>query len=76
MRCPCIDCPDKGCGEKHDSCEEYRAWKNDHDETSQWLRDQVPILSEAALKGHHTKLKRGKSRKWNVKTRNGGDGRW
>jgi hypothetical protein len=24
---PCRDCPEKGCGEKHDSCEEYQEWK-------------------------------------------------
>lgn len=25
-RSPCADCPEKGCGSKHDSCEPYQAW--------------------------------------------------
>ena len=30
MKCPCIECPERGCGEKHDTCEqfaEYKEWK-------------------------------------------------
>ena len=76
MRCPCVDCPDKGCGEKHDTCEGYQAWKAEHNAATQWARDQVPAMSNAAKKGHERKLKNSKSRKWNVKTRNGGDGKW
>jgi hypothetical protein len=24
---PCRDCPEKGCGEKHDTCKSYQEWK-------------------------------------------------
>ena len=23
---PCKDCPEKGCGSKHDTCERYQEW--------------------------------------------------
>ena len=23
---PCITCPDKGCGSRHDTCEKYKEW--------------------------------------------------
>lgn len=26
-RAPCLDCPDKGCGPKHDTCEKYQEFK-------------------------------------------------
>lgn len=27
LRAPCVDCPDKGCGPKHDTCEKYLEFK-------------------------------------------------
>lgn len=34
MKCPCIECPEQGCGLKHDTCKEYldftQAIKNEH----------------------------------------------
>lgn len=34
MKCPCIDCPEQGCGLKHDTCKEYLDFtqeiKNEH----------------------------------------------
>lgn len=30
MICPCKNCPDKGCGTKHDSCELYKLWIKKH----------------------------------------------
>ena len=26
---PCRDCPEKGCGKKHDTCEAYQKWAQD-----------------------------------------------
>lgn len=26
MRAPCMDCPERGCGAKHDTCERYQAF--------------------------------------------------
>ena len=26
MKCPCKECPDKGCGSYHDQCEKYQEW--------------------------------------------------
>ena len=31
MVCPCISCEQKGCGEKHSTCEGYLAWKAERD---------------------------------------------
>ena len=28
MICPCKNCVSKGCGEAHDACEKYKAWKH------------------------------------------------
>lgn len=25
--CPCKECPEKGCGAKHDTCEQYTEWQ-------------------------------------------------
>ena len=27
LRAPCIDCPEKGCGSKHDTCAKYQDFK-------------------------------------------------
>lgn len=27
MKCPCIDCDNKGCGSFHDKCEEFQKYK-------------------------------------------------
>lgn len=26
MNCPCKNCPERGCGEKHDTCEPFIRW--------------------------------------------------
>lgn len=75
MICPCKDCPDRGCGERHDSCEPFRIWKKERDETNRWLKAHTePPISEAGIKGKNERLRRGKSRKWNLKNQyNRGD---
>lgn len=30
--CPCMHCPDKGCGAYHNECEKYQNWKKKLDE--------------------------------------------
>ena len=66
MKCPCKDCFNRTitC---HGVCRRYQDWKKEHDDVNKWLRDQQPITSEAGLKGRNERLKRGKSRKWNLK---------
>lgn len=27
---PCKDCPEKGCGPKHDTCQLYQQWKKEN----------------------------------------------
>ena len=39
----------------------------ERDNVNQWLRDQMPVTSEHGLKEHNERLRRGKSRKWNLK---------
>lgn len=67
MKCPCKGCDNAGCGAYHMECEAYIAWKAELDETKQWLREKMPVTSEAGLKGRNERLKHGKSRKWNLK---------
>ena len=66
MKCPC-----KGCADRtvtcHGVCRRYQEWKKELDETNKWLREQLPATSDAGLKGQRERLKRGKSRKWNLK---------
>ena len=31
-RSPCSDCPEKGCGAKHDTCEKYQDWNRKRQE--------------------------------------------
>ena len=66
MKCPC-----KGCTERtvtcHGVCRRYQEWKMERDNVNQWLRDQMPVTSEHGLKEHNERLRRGKSRKWNLK---------
>ena len=60
---PCANCPDKGCGSRHDTCEKYKEWI--------WQRNKV-------LKKHNEeveattfqieRIQRFKSSKWNEKT--------
>lgn len=75
MICPCMDCADRheAC---HDSCDGYKAWKAEDAATKAWLREQVPTVPESALQDHYKRLRRGKTKKWNVKTKHGGEGRW
>ena len=39
--CPCKDCPDKGCGVRHDTCEAFLAW-----------REKVDARNEAERRHH------------------------
>ena len=75
MKCPC-----KGCTERrltcHGFCERYQTWKKELDETNEWLRNQKSPRADAVAKGWYQKIKTGKSQKWNLKTRHGGDGKW
>lgn len=67
MKCPCKGCERAGCGAYHEECEPYKAWKAEREDVNKWLRDSMPPTSEAGLKGQRERLKRGKSRKWNIK---------
>ena len=63
MDCPCKGCEKAGCGSYHDQCEPYQEWKKNRDKTNQWLSNQLPIISENAVKGMHRKI-RSKARGW------------
>ena len=66
MKCPCKGCTDRTivC---HSLCRRYTEWKEERENVNKWLRDSMPPTSEAGLKGRNERLKRGKSRKWNLK---------
>ena len=56
MICPCKDCTRKGCGDEHDACEKYQAWKTENDKKKKWIRDQMPAVNERAIKGQNKKI--------------------
>ena len=64
-------CPCKGCADRtvtcHGVCRRYQEWKEENNKKNAWLRDQQSVTSEYGLKKHNERLKRGKSRKWNLK---------
>ena len=72
--------PCKGCTDRtitcHVVCTRYQEWKKELEETKQWLNDQKPVTTIHNVHERNRQMKKKKSRKWNVKTRNGGDGRW
>ena len=77
MICPCKGCERSGCGEYHTHCQKYKDWKKENDDKKKWLHEQRQEPTEGAIKGQRKRIKDGTSRrKWNVKTSNGGDGRW
>ena len=67
MICPCKGCERQGCGDFHAECEAYRAWKEERQKTKEWLAGMKPVTSERGVKARNERLKRGKSRKWNLK---------
>lgn len=72
MNCPCKGCTDRTitC---HAVCPRYGAWKENHDAANQWLRDQLPVISDDAKK-RQRKLIRSTARGWKgSKHRNGRD---
>lgn len=42
---PCKDCPERGCGKKHDTCEAFLEWKADREQEKQQLSNQRKIQS-------------------------------
>ena len=76
MKNPCHECTDRTitC---HGVCRRYEEWKKENEKKKKWLNEQKHEPSDGCLKGQRQRIKDGRSRrKWNVKTRNGGDGRW
>lgn len=67
MICPCKVCERKGCGDYHAECEAYRAWKEENRKKKAWLDGMKPVTSEQGVKARNERLRRGKSRKWNLK---------
>ena len=53
-------CPCKGCADRtvtcHGVCRSYQEWKKEHEEKKQWLRDQMPVANERAIKGQNKKI--------------------
>lgn len=51
--CPCRHCPDKGCGPRHDTCEQYIEWRkriDERNEAERTLRQSSDVMSEAKKK--------------------------
>ena len=62
MRCPCKECNNRtiSC---HGVCEEYKAWKKDHEDRTRWLREQRPPINDQGRKGKIRKMVE-KARGW------------
>ena len=51
MICPCKDCKDRGCGAKHETCEQYAKWKAEDAAVKKWLNDRITLpVSEAVIR--------------------------
>ena len=42
---PCTECPEKGCGSKHDSCESYQAWVKEKEEIMNREREEKASIT-------------------------------
>lgn len=53
-------CPCKGCADRtvtcHGVCRRYQEWKKEDAEVKKWLRDQIPMINENALRGQRKKI--------------------
>ena len=58
-RSPCMrDCPDR-TATCHGGCEKYKAWKKEHDEAMEWLKEKNTVItSERAKRAYHEKIMR------------------
>jgi hypothetical protein len=41
---PCKDCPESGCGSKHDTCERYQEWDRERKAYLQWKMGEFEII--------------------------------
>lgn len=41
--CPCRTCPEKGCGDKHETCEPYKEW------AEEWRRQKKDVKSHQMI---------------------------
>jgi len=41
---PCKDCPEAGCGSKHDTCEKYREWDRERKDFLKWKMSECEII--------------------------------
>lgn len=47
-KCPCRECPEKGCGAKHNTCEKYKAWRSALDDINkERQKDYMNNMSDA-----------------------------
>lgn len=60
---PCANCPDKGCGSRHDTCEKYQAWDR---ERKEMLKKRKKEMESNTFKIE--RIQKFKSSKWNEKT--------
>jgi hypothetical protein len=60
---PCKDCPEKGCGSKHDSCQKYQEWDKERKDFLQQKSVECEIVGgtfdciKAFRKAHRRKTK-------------------
>lgn len=53
MIAPCKDCPERGCGAKHDTCEAYQAFVKSCAEAREQRRREVEAVSN-----HYDRIRR------------------
>ena len=60
---PCITCPDKGCGSRHDTCEKYKEWDGKRKEILKKQKEEIESNSFQI-----ERIRRFKGKKWDEKT--------
>lgn len=49
---PCKDCPERGCGTKHDTCEKFAEWQKINDRRKA-QREQDAVIDNVVLHHRH-----------------------
>ena len=62
--CPCKECPDAGCGERHGECDKYQQWKKERDEMMAKREPAGFTINEANKRKYWKNLKREKKQRY------------
>lgn len=63
MIAPCKDCPEKGCGKKHDTCEKYQRYVREREEMRRTRKAEVE-----AANNHYERIRRMTRRRGGMQT--------